>query len=266
MKLLAAGEGFHVPPVTELFSFKTLAAFDVGPIHFRINFLTILMFALTALLAILFVAAFRKASIVPSPLQNAMEAAVGAIRENIVHPTLGAQGEAWLPFLATMFFFTLALNFMAVVPGIQIPLSSRMAIPVSMSLMTYVIFNVVGIKTQGPVGYFKNMLFPPGVPKPVYIILSPIELFSTMINRPLTLAVRLFANMMAGHVMLTIFFLASAYFLYRGDSLFLRIISPFPFVLSVILVGFEIFIGLIQAFIITILTGVYIAGALHPEH
>ena len=88
-----------------------------------------------------------------------------------------------------------------------------------------------------------------------------------MIFRPLTLAVRLFANMMAGHVMLTIFFLASGYFLYRADSLFLKIISPGPIAARrSILTGFELFIGLIQAFIITILTAVYIDGAIHPAH
>jgi F-type H+-transporting ATPase subunit a len=109
-------------------------------------------------------------------------------------------------------------------------------------------------------------MFPPGVPKPLYVILTPIELASKFVFRPITLAVRLFANMMAGHVMLTIFFLASAYFLYIGQSPILKVMSPFPIVLGIVLTGFELVIGLIQAFIITILTAVYIDEALHPAH
>jgi len=225
------------------------------------------MFALSFLIAFLFVGAFARPKVVPTGLQNAMEVAVEGVRENIVAPTIGvADGEKWMPFLTSMFFFVFALNFMEVVPGVQFPISSRMAIPALLAGLAWLIFNFVGIRSQGFFRYFKGMLFPPGVPKPIYVILTPIEFFSTLIVRPLTLAVRLFANMMAGHVMLTIFFLASAYFLYVSDSLFLRVISPAPILLGIILVVFEMFIGLIQAFIITILTAVYIGGALHPEH
>ena len=264
--ILAQGPGFHVPEVTELLEFKPLMTFMVGGIEFKITFVTIVMFVLTAAIAAIFYAGTRRATVIPSKLQNALEAGVDAVRENIVAPTLGADGERYMPLLAGMFFFVFAMNFMEVVPGIQFPISSHMAIPAFFAALSYVIFNYIGIREQGPINYFKGIMFPPGVPKPIYIILTPIEFFSTLIFRPITLAVRLFANMMAGHVMLTIFFVASAYFLYRSDSLFLHILSPFPFVLAVILTGFEMFIGLIQAFIITILTSVYIAGALHPEH
>jgi F-type H+-transporting ATPase subunit a len=264
--LLAQGPGFHVPEVTHLFTFAPFFTFEIGGITFRVTFVTIVMFVLTGLVAALFLAAFRRPAVIPSPLQNAVEAGVDAVRENIVLPTIGPDGERYMPLLTGMFFFVFAMNFMEVVPGIQFPLSSRMAIPAFFAFLSYVIFNYLGIKTQGPMKYFKNSLIIPGVPKPILPLLIVIELFSTFVFRPITLAVRLFANMMAGHVMLTIFFLASGYFLYRSDSLFLHILSPAPFALAVILTGFEMFIGLIQAFIITILTAVYIGGALHPEH
>lgn len=266
MPAAAAGEGFHVPPVTHLFTWAPIASFDLAGITFEITALTIIMWSVTALLMVLFVSAFRRAQVVPTGLQNVMESGVGFVRENIVLPVIGPDGERWMAFLTTMFFFTFAMNFMEVIPGIQFPITSRMALPAFMAALSWIIFNVVGIRSQGLGGYFKGMLFPPGVPKPIYLILTPIEFFSTLIVRPITLAVRLFANMMAGHVMLTIFFLATGYFLYRADSLFLKILTPFPFALSVILIGFEIFVGAIQAFIITILTAVYIAGASHPEH
>jgi F-type H+-transporting ATPase subunit a len=266
MILAAAGPGFHVPPVTELFSWRAIATFTLGGIEFHITVLTLIMFGMTALLAGLFLGAFANANVVPSGLQNLMEAGVGAVRENVVLPVLGAHGEPWMPFLTAMFFWVFAMNFLEIVPPINFPITSRMAFPAMLSALVYIIFNAVGIRQNGFFGYFKANLFPPGVPKPIYLILTPIEFFSTFVVRPITLAVRLFANMMAGHVMLTIFFVATAYFLYRGESLFLKVLTPFPFALSVVLLGFELFIGLIQAFIITILTAVYIAGASESEH
>jgi F-type H+-transporting ATPase subunit a len=119
-----------------------------------------------------------------------------------------------------------------------------------------------GIRYQGP-GYFKNVLFPPGIPKPIYILLTPIEFVSTFLVRPLTLSVRLLANMMAGHLILAIFFLGTAYLLAKPSTI------PFAvpaFALSVALVGFEILVAVLQAYIFTILTAVYISGAVHPEH
>ena len=266
MILLAEGEGFHVPSVSHMFTFRPFFTFEVGGITFKVTFITILMFILTTLLATVFVAAFRRPAVIPGPLQNAVEAAVDGVRQNIVLPTIGPEGERYMPLLTGMFFFVFAMNFMEVVPGVQFPISSRMAIPAFFALLSYVIFNFVGMRAQGPLTYFKNQLIIPGVPKPILPLLIVIELFSTFIFRPITLAVRLFANMMAGHVMLTIFFLASGYFLYRSDSWFLHIISPAPIALGIVLTGFEMFISLIQAFIITILTAVYIGGALHPEH
>ena len=263
---LAAAPGFHVPEISHLFTFRPFFSFDVGGITFHFTFITLVMFVVTAILSALFLAAFRRPAVIPGKLQNAMEAGVDAVRENVVLQTIGPDGDRYLPYLTALFFFVFAMNFMEIVPGVQFPISSRMAIPVLFSLIAYVTFIFVGIRKQGLLTYFKEALFPPGVPKGIYVILTPVEFASRFIFRPLTLAIRLFANMMAGHVMLAIFFLASGYFLYRADSVFLKIISPAPILLSVVLTGFELVIGLIQAFIITILTAVYIDESLHPAH
>jgi F-type H+-transporting ATPase subunit a len=262
----AAGPGFHIPDINHMFTFKPFFSFQIGGIVMNVTFITVVMFALTAIIATIFIAGLRRPAVIPGGLQNAVEAGVDAVRENIVYPVLGPDGERFMPYLTSLFFFVFALNFMEIVPVVQFPISSRMAIPVLFSAIAYLMFNYLGIKKQGFFKYFKEIMFPPGVPKFLYILLTPIELMSTFIFRPITLAVRLFANMMAGHVMLTIFFLASGYFLYRADSVLLKIFSPGPIALSIILTGFELFIGLIQAFIITILTAVYIDGAIHPAH
>jgi F-type H+-transporting ATPase subunit a len=264
---LAAGPPFTVPDINELFTYKSLVhPFKIGPIVFHITFLTIIMFVLSFLLCALFIAAFRRPAVVPGKLQNLMEAAIDAVRENIVLQTIGPDGDRFMPYLTAVFFFVFAMNFMEIVPGVQVPLTSFMAVPALFSAMAYLIFNYIGIRKQGPYHYVKDTMFPPGVPKPLYVILTPIEVVSKFVFRPITLAVRLFANMMAGHVMLTIFFIASTYFLFKSQSLFLHVISPFPILLAIILTGFELFIALIQAFIITILTAVYIDESLHPAH
>lgn len=263
---LAQAPGFHVPPINHLFEFRPFFTFELAGITMHFTFLTLVMFLLAALIATLFLVAFRRPAVIPGKLQNLMEAAVEQVDINVVQQTIGPDGARFLPYLTTLFFFVFAMNFMEIVPGVQIPLSSRMAIPVLFSLIAYAMFNYLGIRKQGLYHYFKDMMFPPGVPWPLYVILTPIEVVSKLVFRPITLAVRLFANMMAGHVMLTIFFLASAYFLYISDSLFLKIISPAPILLSIILTGFELVIGLIQAFIITILTAVYIDESIHPAH
>src|SRR5688500_5017485 len=135
------------------------------------------------------------------------------VRNEIAIDEIGPEGAKYAGYLATGFFFILFCNILAIVTFVNFAPTSRMAIPAFLAILTWVIFNVVGLVKQGPIRYFKDTLFPPGVPWPIYILLAPIELFSVFIVRPLTLAVRLLANMMAGHVLLTIFFLLSHYLL-----------------------------------------------------
>ena len=132
-----------------------------------------------------------------------------------------------------------------------------------MALVVWAVFNIVGISKQGVGHYFKNSLFPPGVPKALYVLVTPIELVSTFIVRPFSLAVRLFANLLAGHILLVTFaVLASALW----TKSVLAVIVPLPAVMLVLLTGFEVLVAFLQAYIFTILAAVYIGGAMHPEH
>ena len=126
------------------------------------------------------------------------------------------------------------------------------------------IFNVVGVVKQGPVHYLKNSLIPPGVPKAILLLLvMPIEFISTFLVRPFSLMVRLFANMLAGHLILVTFAALTAALWAAKVTV---VILPFSFVLLVAMTGFEILVSFLQAFIFTILTAVYIGGSMHPEH
>jgi F-type H+-transporting ATPase subunit a len=227
---------------------------------FAINRVVLLMMLASLLCVLFFYLGARRKSLVPRGIQNLAETAYMFVRNSIAIDVIGPKdGPKYANYLAALFYFIFFMNLLEIVPGINFPVTSRMAIPAALALVTYVVFNVVGIKKRG-LGYFKDTLFPPGVPKPVYIILAPIELFSVFIIRPLTLAIRLLANMMAGHVLLTIFFLFSAEFVTLDITLPLGLLTA---LVAAVLILFELLVISIQAYIFTMLTAFYIAEAIH---
>ncbi len=230
---------------------------------YEVNKVVILMWVGAAIVFALFWLAGRKAELVPSGVQNVMESGVEFVRKDIILQTIGPEGMAWAPFLATLFFFILVTNMFEVIPGIQFPVNARMALPAFMALMVWVIFNFVGIRSQGFGKYFKSVLIPPGVPKALLPLVALIEIISTFFVRPFSLAVRLFANMLAGHLLLVTFAVLCAALFTKSV---MAVILPLPFAMLILLTGFEILVAALQAFIFTILTAVYIGGAMHPEH
>ena len=254
------GGPWHLPPVNELFEFEPFLFKDTVLAFNRVALLTLLA---SAIAAALFLVAFRKPKLVPGRLQSFCEAIVEFIREQVALQVMGAEGARWVPLLTTIFMFVWINNLFEIVPFINFPPTSRMALPAFLALIVYVLFIGVGIKSQGPVGYFKNTLFPPGAPKALYLLLTPIELISNFVARPLTLAVRLFANMLAGHIILTIIFITVHAFLTIGPGLPIGLVA---LAASPLLIGFELVVGVLQAYIFAILTAVYIGSSLHAEH
>jgi F-type H+-transporting ATPase subunit a len=260
VNLLAAGKPFVAPDAGHLFNYEPL--FKIG--SFAVTFPMVILAAVTLLIIAFFTTAFRKRALVPAGAQNLGEAGIEFVEKQIAYPVLGEHARPWMPLLTAVFFWVFFLNIMGVIPGIQFPITSMMAIPATLAVLAWLIYNGLGIKSQGPIGYFKNMLFPPGVPKGVYVLLTPIEFASTLIFRPLTLALRLFANMVAGHMLLAVLAGATAVFL--QGSILGKITFVVPGLFGVIMTGFEIFVAFMQAFIITILMSVYIAGAREAHH
>lgn len=247
-----------IPDIEHVFDWPAIWTIKIGPIDISINRIVLLTWLAAVIVLVLFWIAFRKPKIVPRGIQNIMEAAVEFIRTSIAREVIGPEGERYVPFLSSLFFFIFVLNFFEILPGVNFPVASRIAIPAVLSLTVYVVFNFIGVKKQGPVKYFVGIAFPPGVPKPIYLLLTPIEILSVFFIRPFSLAVRLFANMVAGHILLTILFLTTAelaiYF------------KPVGVAISLVFVGFELFVGFLQAYIFTILSAVYIGDAIHPAH
>ena len=230
---------------------------------YEMNRVALLMLLAAAACIGFFLYGAAKKALVPKGSQNLAETAYLFVREKIAIDVIGPKdGPKYAGYLASVFFFILFMNVLAIVPGIHFAPTSRMAIPFMLAILTWIIFNIVGIVKQGPVGYLKGILFPPGVPKAVYILLTPIEFFSVFIVRPLTLMVRLLANMMAGHVLLTIFFLFTHEFLVTniGPTAPLGVIT---LVVAVALMMLEMLVVFMQAYIFTMLTAFYISESVH---
>ncbi len=251
--------GLEFPPVSHAIEWPDL--FLSGP--FAVNKVVILMWLSTALVfGFLYIASQRRA-LVPTGVQNVAESTVDFVQEGIILQTMGHDGLRWTPFLLTLFTFIFVGNIWGVIPVAQMPVNARMALPLFMALLVWVLFVFEGIRHQGPIGYFKNVMFPPGVPKALYILVSPIEFVSTILVRPLSHSVRLFANALAGHLILISFAVISAALWSLKATL---VILPFSFGLLVALTGFEVLVAFLQAYIFTILTAVYLASSIHPEH
>ena len=212
----------------------------------------------------LFFFGFRKPKLVPFGLQNVMESVVDFVRNQIALEVIGRDGLRFVPYLTTLFCFVFLANVGGITPPVFFPLTGRMALPAIMAICSLLLFISVGISQQGFGTYFRNTLFPPGMPWPIYILLTPIELISTFIVRPVTLAIRLLANMIAGHLILSVFFVASGYMLTSMNIS--TVFGVGALIFSVALIAFELFVAGLQAYVFTILSAVYIAGAMEPEH
>ena len=259
MNLLA----LEFPPVNHLFDWPTIL-FEDTPFALNKVGLTYL-FAMAATIAIFAFAGAKRSRMVPAGVQHVAESGVNFVEESVVMQTIGPEGKKFMPFLTTMFFFILFSNITEVIPFWQFPANSRMAMPITLALLVWVIYNFQGVKHQGALGYLKNSLFPPGVPVALYVIVTPIEFVSTFIVRPFSLAIRLWANMVAGHLLLVTFAILSATMWDAGGLGYAGAVA-LSFPMLILMTGFEILVSLLQAFIFTILTAVYIGGSMHPEH
>ena len=220
-------------------------------------------------LSVIMVASFfiifaRKAAVVPSRLQFAGEGVYSFVRNSIGQDVIGPEFMRFVPFLFTLFTFVLCNNIFGIIPFLQFPSMSRIGFPIALAIFTYVVYHYVGIKHHGLKKYVKDICFMPGVPKWIYIILTPVEFATYFIVRPATLSLRLFANMFAGHLLLLVFTMGGEHLL--ASTILMKILSIFSFGFAIGLTFFEFGIECLQAYIFTLLTALYIAGALADEH
>ena len=260
---LNSGCGFPAPNA-EIFFLEPYATLNVAGMDFVIGKTSIIAALVSLIVAVFFLAAARPRKMVPGKLQSIGEQAYLFVRDQIAREVIGKDGDRFVPFLGSLFFFIWISNLMGVIPGAQFPIMSSLAFPVSLTLMVYITYLYLGMKHQGPIKFFTAAMFPPGVPNAMYGLLAPLELLQLVVTRPVTQAIRLFANMFAGHLLITTFTVGAYYLI--SPSIVGVLGSATSFGVTIILTGFEMFIQGLQAFIFTLLTAVYIGGSLHAEH
>lgn len=261
LAILAAREAFEAPGTEGLYG-PPLIRLSLFGLDASINRAIVLMMVVTVFLIVLFNVAFRKPKLVPTGLQNVMEWFVDFIKNNIVLAIIGPRGLRFLPYLTLLFFFIFSLNILGSMPFVNFSVTSRMAIPATLGVISLIAFTYAGVRTHG-FRYFKYAVAPAGVPKPVLLFLVPIEFFSTFVMRPITLALRLCINMVVGHLILAVLFFGTAYLL--------QVWATRPLGIGTALLGagflaYEMFVAALQAFIFTILTSVYISIATDDPH
>jgi F-type H+-transporting ATPase subunit a len=249
--------GLEFPPVSHVIEWPILFGGDV----FGVNKVVILMWLSVGLVVLLFYLSSRKNELVPTGVQNVAESTVDFVENQVVMQTIGPDGMRYMPLLLTLFTFIFTCNIWELIPVAQMPVNARMALPMFMALLVWFLYLAVGIRHQGLFGYFKNTMVIPGVPKGILPLVAFIELITILFTRPLSLAVRLFANMLAGHLLLVSFAVIT-------QALFASTIigGALPLALLIFLMAFELLVAFLQAYIFTMLAAVYIDSSMHPAH
>ena len=270
MPVFAAEDGsddgeFHGPSIDEFFPEPVL--FIGTP--FEMNRILIIRMIVVVALLVIFWLATRNMKVVPGRGQVAFEFITGFVRNSIIVETLGEKdGRRFMPLLFTIFFLVLGLNLTGTIPGMQIASTGLIGQALILALVAYGTFIYAGIRKHG-LRFFKNATILPGVPIFIVPIIAILEVLSTFIIRPITLTLRLTMNMVAGHMLLVLCFLATNFFFVtvlvnQGNPLGLLGIGTFAF--GIAFTALEIFIAALQAFVFTILTAIYIQMALADEH
>ncbi|WP_254787692.1 F0F1 ATP synthase subunit A [Curtobacterium sp. UNCCL20] len=251
---------FHGPSINEFFPD---AIFFAGT-PFEIDRLVIIRFIAVAVLLVFAFVGTRSLKLVPSRGQAFIEYGFDVVRRNAFDNLGEKDGKRFLPLLSTIFFGVLFMNLTGLIPFLNLQGTSRIAMPMLLALIAYFAFIYAGVRKH-PGTFFRNALFPPGVPWYLYIIVTPIEFVSTFVLRPVTLTLRLLMNMVVGHLLLVLFFSATWFFFVESHSLF-SVFGVGTLAFGIAFSFFEILVALLQAYVFMLLTAVYIQLALADEH
>jgi F-type H+-transporting ATPase subunit a len=264
--LATDGEGdgtFKAPGIEEFLGLPALF-FEGTP--FEINRIILVRLFAVAVMLVLFYIGLRKARRVPGRGQGVAEMALTFVQVQIADQILGKKlAHRFLPLLASIFFGVIAMNLTGIIPGLNIAGTALVGVPLTLGVVAYVTFIYAGIKEVGAGKFFKKSLVPSGVPWPIYIILTPVEFINIFIMRPLSLTLRLLLNMMVGHLLLVLCFSATHFFFFTADGWF-RLFGIGTLFAGFIFTLVELLVAVLQAYVFTLLTSVYIQQAVAEEH
>ena len=253
----------------ETFEPPGVHSFDYPPIIPGVEWFDKYIFQ--AILAVIIILAFwlimaRKQAMVPSKGQFLGETAYFFIRNTIARDMIGHDYRKYLPLIIALFSFVLVNNLWGVFPLLLLPTPAHVGWAYGLALLVWVIYNGVGITKFGPCGYLKNTTLPAGVPKAMWPLIIPLEFLSNIIIRPLTLSLRLFANMFAGHLLILVFVLGGEFLVFHSDKIVNNVAGVVAWIFSMAIFTLEIFVQSLQAFIFALLTAQYISSAAAEEH
>ena len=260
---MAESGGEFLAPGPNTFDFSEVPLFEIGGLAVTKPMVQLLLGS--TIVFVFFYAAARRATLVPGRLQFAGESAYGMVRNSIGRDIIGSHDFIkYVPYLVTLFFFILVNNAFASIPLIQFPTFSRASMAYALAGLSWVIYNAVGIRKHGFIGYLKLQSVPSGVSPVMYPLLVPLEFFSNILVRPATLALRLFANMFAGHLLLVLFSTGGLFLIQYGGIGYVA--GPLAWVLAIAISFLELLVQFLQAYVFTLLNAMYISGALADEH
>jgi len=244
--------------ILEHFYLKILVPIKIGSFDISITNLTVSMFIAIFIFTVLLLILARKPKIVPTKRQAVVELIINFVKENLVYGMMGREaGDRWFPFISTIFVFILANNLVGLIPGTYTPTANPI-VPLVFSLLIFFVVQITNIKKNGFKGYIRTFA-PKFVPAWMYVIVFPIEFISNWIAKPLSLFIRLCANMLAGHIIIIVL---ESMIIYFKNYLIAIPVVPFVTVMMI----FEIFVSAIQAYIFAVLSAMYIGSAENPMH
>jgi F-type H+-transporting ATPase subunit a len=271
MPLAASEDGFEAPGVSDFWQplFGTdgwgFSESGWGEGAFAVTRSSIVMLLSVVLISAALLAVTKRLAVVPGKGQFITEGLYGFVRNGVARDVIGSRDFLrFVPLLFTMFVLILVNNLFGVIPPVQFPTMSRIGFPVALTLVTFAVYHLVGIRKKGLGGYFAGLL-PAGLPGWIKPFMFFLELITFFVTRPLTLAMRLFANMFAGHMLLLVFILGGEYMLLHGEGI-VPAASFASFLLGIVMTFFEILVQFLQAYVFVLLSAFYIAGSLADEH
>ena len=237
----------------------------VGDGAFAITRPMVLMVLSVVVLAVVMMAVTRRLAVVPGRGQYRAEGVYGLVRNSVARDVIGQEHfKPYLPLLFTLFTLILLNNLFGIIPVLQYPTMSRIGFPLALALAVYVVYLVAGVRRRGATGFVKSLV-PPGLPWWVVPVVFILEMVTFLITRPVTLTLRLFGNMFAGHILLLLFALGGEFLLLHGDGI-IKIVSIPAFLMFFLFTAFEILIAFLQAYVFILLASVYIAEVYSDAH
>lgn len=261
----SGGGEVHFPPSADSFWQPLVILGHIGSQTIAITRPMVVM-ALTVIgISWWLVATTKRAAIVPSKGQWFTEQVYNFVRNDVARDTIGTKEfMRFVPLLFSMFILILVNNWMGIIPPVQVPTFGRIGFPIALVLVVYVVYHWIGIRKHGVLGYFK-MLVPPGLPSWLIPFIFLLELMTFFVTRPLTLALRLFGNMFAGHLLLAVFIVGGAE-LFMNDAVGLKLVAIPAWIMAFAMTLFEALVQFLQAYVFVLLAASYFGGALADEH